>query len=219
MQKFKVIVMVLSADIHGYDVLIRSIRDTWAKFKPTNYEVLYYYGYRTGYPQPEKDSAIIHQDCIICGLQESIPNINLKNFLAFKCLYDNFDFDYVFRCCAGSYVHLDNIERYVTITKLPTTQLYCGVIGTVGCVQFASGSGFFMSRDVVKLLVDNPSGFFYHPSDDVAIGQFLTSNGVKIRPGERQDLFDITTINRDHYHYHFRHNTTMMYAVHAAFGR
>ena len=220
MESHKIIVLVLAADIFGYDKLIQSGKDTWAKFQPPGYKILYYYGYRENHPRPTPNTVLRDGDDLICGLDENMPNINAKNYLAFSYLYNNFEFDYVFRCCAGSYVNLHNIDKYLAAINPAKTGFYCGVIGYVGSAAFASGSGFFASRDVVKLMIDSPAGcFLCHPHDDVAMGVYLASKGVKIRSGERQDLFDISQINRDHYHFHFRHNTDMMQKVHKALGR
>ncbi len=219
MENYKIIVLVLAADIAGYNKLIESIKSTWAKHLPPGYKVLYYYGYRDGYPRPQINRVQQIGDDLICGLEENMPNINPKTCLAFKHVYENYQFDYIFRCCAGSYVHLTNIDRYFAAIKPSKNNFYCGVVGAVGSVQFASGSGFFLSRDLVKVLIDTPTSFICHPNDDVAIGAYLTKLGIPIRPGERQDIFDVNAINRDHYHFHFRHNVAMMHAIHKALGR
>lgn len=219
MENHKIITMVLAADIFGYNKLIDSIKDTWAKYLPSGYKVLYYYGYRDGYPRPPVNQVQQIGDDVICGLEENVPNINVKTYLAFKHVYDNYRFDYIFRCCAGSYLHLDNIDRYLVATKPSKTNFYCGVVGSVGSHNFASGSGFFISRDLVKVLIDCPASFTCHSCDDVAIGVYLTGLGIHICPGERQDISDVNVINRDHYHFHFRHNVPMMYAIHKALER
>jgi len=219
MESYKILIMVLAADVAGYDKLIHSIKDTWAKYVPSGYKILYYYGYRNGFNKPPPNQVQQIGDDLICGLEENVPNINTKTYLAFKHVYDNYQFDYIFRCCAGSYLLLDNIDKYFAAIKPSKNNFYCGVVGSVGSQQFASGSGFFISRDLVKTLINTPSSFICHPNDDVAIGVYLTKLGVHIRPGERQDIFDVNNINRDHYHFHFRHNVAMMHAIHKALGR
>jgi hypothetical protein len=49
MDSYRIIIMVLAADIAGYNKLIDSIKNTWAKYLPPGYKVLYYYGYRDGH--------------------------------------------------------------------------------------------------------------------------------------------------------------------------
>jgi glycosyltransferase involved in cell wall biosynthesis len=234
----KVMIMVLAADVGGFDRLVQSIKDTWGTTKHNNCDILYYYGYRENYSRPPSGSAIRINDDLICGVEESIDNINVKTKIAFEYIYNNCDFDYVFRCCAGSYINQCNLIEFL-IDK-PKNKFYCGASipgwkGSLKDLKFASGSGYFLSKDLVKFLIDHPSSFTYHKCDDVAIGMFLTRNGIQIAEGRRQDInikgserivnrvvlpdtIQGTTphlfLDARQYHYHFRHSVEAMHAIH-----
>jgi hypothetical protein len=223
MEHYRAIILVLAADVENYDKLIASIKETWGSMQYPDVKILYYYGYRNNYPRPEPNKVLQVGDDIICGIDESVPNINIKTCLTFKHIYENFSFDYIFRCCAGSYVNAGNLKQF--LADKPLSSFYSGFIGQFPPHQnppitlFASGSGFFLSRDLVKLLIDNPSSFTCHRFDDVALGWFLTSKDITITAGQRQDYPEVlqqnlSNLDPKQYHYHFRHDCGMMYSIH-----
>ena len=215
MEHYRVVILVLAADVAGYDKLVQSIKDTWGMRAYPGVKILYYYGYRDRGPRPPENSVIRVGDDLICASDETVANINVKTRLSFSYIYANFSFDYMFRCCAGSYVVVPNLLKF--LDHKPTTQFYCGVVGrhpanAATAILFASGSGYFLSRDLVRLLIEYPPSFTCHYADDVAVGMFLESKGIPIVPGCRQD--DTSHLDKEQYHYHFGHNAAAMYDVH-----
>jgi hypothetical protein len=110
----------------------------------------------------------------------------------------------------------------------PTSRFYAGFIGHIDPLDlsspsFASGSGYFLTRDLVKMLTDNPEAFACHQADDVALGIFFASKGIGITPGRRQDdeTFgkDLRCLDKSQYHYHFRNNPQIMYEIHKRTGK
>jgi hypothetical protein len=215
----KVLVLVLAADVLGYDRLIKGIRDTWASNREDeSFKTLYYYGRREGFPNPPDDGIIQLDDTLICGCAEEMPSILLKTLLTYEYIYDRYDFDYVFRCCCGSYVVRDDMMRF--LSNKPASKFYCGIIGP-GNPPFASGSGYFLSRDLVAEIVkpgirqkirDYPyPGSF----DDVAIGKFMNDLGIGIDPNATRIDFS-TNVIPGVYHYHMGKNGDgrPMYEIH-----
>ena len=217
----KVLIMVLAADIGGYDKLVQAIRETWGKC--VNPKIIYYYGHRQGHALPPSKGVLQEEDSLICDCEESLEYISYKTALAYKYVSQNFDFDYTFRCCCGSYVVPHELLKFVD--DKPRESFYCGVVGDPGTPrQFASGSGYFLSRDLVKLVAENTDEYLristqnYLPGnfDDVSMGMFMFTHGVKVSNGIRAD--DTIDIRPGCYHYHFRHNVDYMYAIHDKLG-
>ena len=89
----------------------------------------------------------------------------------------NKSFDYIFRVNAGSYIRQDKLLNFL-INK-PKRNFYCGIQGNYKGVKYASGSGYFLSHDLVEKVVQNKEKlkltFFdgVPMVDDVAIGELL----------------------------------------------
>ena len=65
--------------------------------------------------------------------------------------------------------------------------------------KFASGSGYFISKDLIKIVITNKNKWKHGLIDDVALGVIL--NKVKIFPAQRFDVKNIHNIDMNHYHY------------------
>ena len=145
------------------------------------------------------------------------------------CL-ENFEFDYIFRPNLGCWVSMDALSKLAN--TLPEEGVYGGAFGTTrgrrGGIEFISGSGFLLSRDVVQLiwdyhLNDKDITIEYDGSalvDDVALGAFLSAfrcnpdKGINIERTKlpRIDLhegeIDSSRIDPDCHHYYFLHPKT-----------
>jgi hypothetical protein len=186
----QVLILVQSSMIPGYDKLFEINKDTWG----TGFDVWYYFGRI----DQENDVERVY-NCLYFKLPEDA--YIEKNLIAFKWIYENVLFDYIFFCCSGSYV--DKVEMQKFIEDKPLNNFYCGIAGCAFGADFASGSGFFISKDLVKMVIDNTEEIKgYHLGkiyNDVEIGRFLTTHGVLIAPGARRSN---TEIVEGCYHYH-----------------
>jgi len=217
-----VLVMVLSADVGIYKQLIQAIRQTWGSKTNQNFNIIYYYGRIPGHIPPP-NGVLQTSDTLICDCDECLEYISYKTILAYKYVYNNFKFDYTFRCCCGSYIVPNELMRFVD--NKPMEKFYCGVIGDPGSPrQFCSGSGYFLSRDLVKVVVENTSELVSYNSrynlpghfDDVCMGMFMTAHGIYPQNGIRNDV--PSKIIPGCYHYHFRHEVKYMYEIHKKLG-
>lgn len=203
----KTVVILVIADGDEFKNLVKSIKNTWALDKTDEVEILFYYG-RTQTYDPADGQSILVNDDLYCGVNRI--DICTRNSIAFNYVYHHYDFDYLFRCCSGSYIVVDKLLAF--LKDKPKSSFYCGVNGG----HFASGSGFFLSRDLVKMLLDSPEGFWMFPSaDDVGFGSFLCPKGIRITPAPRQDFDDgvIRNLNPAVYHYHIRNQPNLMYEL------
>jgi hypothetical protein len=209
----KTVVILIAADGEGYQNLVQAIRETWGSAKIEGFEILYYYGYRENYPTPKPGECILCNDELICGVDRNDIH---RNEIAFNYIYNNYNFEYLFRCCAGSYIEQKKMAQF--LQDKPKTKFYCGkiVTHTIPGFSYASGAGFFLSRDLVKLLIDNPSGFTCYRWDDASFGIFFSERGIPITNAPRQDLYKGMTENLgdNQFHFHFRRNVSVMYKLH-----
>lgn len=206
----RVIILVLAAE-GVYTSLIKAIRETWGQSK--EHEILYYYGYNSFSPRPKPHEAIQVGDCVVVGCEETLGNITLKTMQTFELLLKNHQFDYIFRCCCGSYIVPSELTRF--IAPQPRTSFYCGIRGQHHSVSFASGSGYFLSRDLVQLVVTKKAQILTSGEpDDVALGAFMMRHSIPIHPSARRTDLDSPALTPGAYHYHFRHRPDLMYAIH-----
>jgi hypothetical protein len=211
--KKKVIILV-AADGNDYQDLVRSVRETWGSSKLEGFEILYYYGYREE-PDPKPGECVQQNDILFCGADWRDPLT--RNEIVLNYIYNNYDFEYLFKCCAGCYVVQKNMLKF--LQDKPKTNFYCGRIGKCGKIAYASGSGFFLSKDLVKLLIDNPYGFRCQWCDDLGFGTFFAKKGIQVSDAPRQDFINdvIKDLDMSIYHYHFRHSIAIMHELHRRF--
>jgi len=228
-QKMKTVILTLSNEENGYDKMVQSCRDTWAKNPPENTKVFYNYGetflQRRKIDIPPGHCTLVGEDCIGCMAPESYGFLLAKTVMAFNALLQSEEFDYLVRPNCGSYLNLDLLNKF--LESAPREKYYCGKTGEWNDITYVSGSCMIFSRDVVQMMVDNADKMHYDgrggKMDDVAIGEFLTSNGiVPCNNGQRvmceeheiADRFDGTC-----YHHHFKgtRNSKCHHLIHERF--
>ena len=199
-KKIDFVVLVIAKDNRQYNFLKKIMNATWVKNHP---QVFYIYGngklgageidVRKLRNLPKGDSDVNIRVCptstdgknnLTCdsvqGWDEILPN----TISAMKYIQDNLNFDYLIRTNQSTYWNLQNLSEL--LRSLPETNLYAGFVDSKLPMQFVSGSGVIMSKDVVNLLTKNPEKLESRLIDDLAIGKFLNSMGIKpfhlIRP-------------------------------------
>jgi len=117
------------------------------------------------------------------------------------------EFDYVLRTNLSSVYNFPKLLK--VLETLPRERCYFGSCPFPDFV-FGSGSGFVLSSDLAKLLVEHKKAFLHQKNyDDVMIGLFLAGQGVTLIPHERMDILSFKQWNRmtkvfpDHI-FHFR---------------
>jgi hypothetical protein len=176
----KIITLVLSAETDKYSRLEDGIRKTWLKRASGLFEVYFYYG---GY-----DRFSVEGDRILCDSPEGLYNIGYKTLSAYRYLLENKEFDFIFRTNSSSFIRPDKLVEFLN-TK-PKSKLYCGRVNVQSetGIVFASGSGYFMSRDIVKSIVENEDKWNHELIDDVALGVLLKNIGVNPSQSIRFDI-------------------------------
>jgi hypothetical protein len=104
--------------------------------------------------------------------------------------------DFIFRTNASSYVDKKRLLEYAY--KLPQERFYAGKDGG----GYASGCGFWLSKDLFPVLVDEITNK-EHPYEDILIGQILAKHGIGVsKQFERCDYWDNYF---ETYHYRCKH--------------
>ncbi len=210
-------ILVLSSDVGGYEEMTQAVRETWAKHPPSGCDVTYYYAKREGTPPLTEGTARRDGDVIECGLPDGWYSVLPKTLMAFELLLGEGPFDFLFRCCSGSYVSLLLLLGF--LEGKPATGFYSGIRGwspPTG-TEFASGSGYFLSRDLVTELVRGcPRVTTPHPPtwDDVVVGKFLLERGVLLDRGARRADGTPPKPPVGHYHYHIGKRPDYMRTLH-----
>lgn len=169
----RVLILVLSTEMQFYKRLAETSRDTWDSVEVAGVETIFYFA-RSEQPNTDK---ILFTDA-----GDDFFDMGRKTLAAFTYALSNRTFDYVFRANASLYVEKIGLLRYVQ--DKPETNLALGVLapGTYNGEQFLYlwGPGYLLSRDVVKLIVDNREQWDHAVTDDNAISILLNKFNVPL---------------------------------------
>jgi hypothetical protein len=163
----RTLVLVLGTRFRPYPMLIRAAEATWASVATPDVEVIFYFG--GGGPR-------LMRGHLTLPVPDDFAHIGEKTIACFEYVLENREFDLVFRTNCSSYVDLTNLSRYV-VEHAPKHGFYAGRPSTQEGVPFASGSGYFLSRDLVELVVREREAWDHALLDDVALGRLLSKEG------------------------------------------
>lgn len=101
-----------------------------------------------------------------------IPGCLHKTVLNFKDIYENEEFDFVLRANLSTFFIYDRLIRF--LDKLDSTKYICA--GYIGGDCYVSGTGYILSRPLVKNIIDNTNKLNYSAPDDAAIYSLIRRN-------------------------------------------
>jgi hypothetical protein len=185
-------------------------RKVWSSYMNSNPEIdCYFIQYRDG-PQE------IEGNIFWLEGKESFSTIITKTLDSIDFFLKKDSYDFIVRTNMSSLWNFNALLKH--LETLPKEKVYNGAIGNHGIIPFVSGSGFIMSPDVVKLLIENRTiAESVKVIDDVDIGYALNKLGIECSPGKRSDfyyreMYDNSTYDSSIYHYRIKwHNTNMRY--------
>jgi hypothetical protein len=194
----RILVLVLGARVAPFPRLIRTIKETWASIPVEGVETLYYYG---------GDRLVLDGDDLVLPVSDALAHIGYKTIACFEWALANRDFDLTFRANCSSYVDLANLRGCVHARALGRGS-YAGFIGVHHDLRFASGSGYFLGRDLVELAVEQQESWRHDLLDDAALASLLADNGVRPEHVPRVDYRNARDVeNVDITQFHFRCRT------------
>lgn len=202
----KILIMVLSHNDNGiYNRLVETIKETWDSEVVDDIETIYYYN------DSSLDSIKINGDELFIPCEDGIDKLGYKVLSTFEYILDNFDFDYIFKMNCSSYLNKGLLKELVK--NMPTNNLYAGYIGIHDNITFASGAGSLLSKDLVKLILDNKDKWRHSLIEDVAIGEILMNNNIGIIPMNRVSIIngiDNHKLNTECHHYRCKNDNREM---------
>ncbi len=162
------IVVICYVDKSEHEILAETSKQTMGMTATEEVKVWYVWG--AGRSKKDENDYItsFHED----------RGAVLKKTLSFFEFYRNEPFDYILRINDGSYIDIPKMIQF--LEDKPKENFYCGIPGNVVGIDFASGSGFFLSKDLVHLIYDNIHEFHDRHIDDVAIGEFMMRHNIPI---------------------------------------
>jgi len=190
----KLVILVMSSTtIPEYVDLEKSIKNTWYNSKNEDVEIIFYKDNQNLSP---KYTYPVFDGCdLVLPIDDGFYTLNQKTLMAFDWVCQNYEFDYIFRTNLGSFIDVDNIISF--LSDKPKEKFYCGVFGHDNTyfgqpVLFVSGSGYFLSRDIVLLVLKNLQNWPWRVVDDVALGYVIVKQlGIDInQEGIRKDICD-----------------------------
>jgi hypothetical protein len=167
-----------------YKDLENSIKETWFNDKGDDIEIIFYSGNQS--VPVNKNEAYLDGNNLILPCDDDIRFCGLKTIMAFEWVLNNYEFDYLYRTNLGSYVDCSNLINF--LSDKPKDKFYSGIVGYDSfylgkVVKFASGSGYFLSSDLVNLVVSKKDQWNHFAIDDVALGDLMDKNFISIYPG------------------------------------
>ena len=195
--------LVLGCKNPHYTPIENAAKETWLKNSPENIKTIFMYGGSDKIYWDGEESFYVDRP------ESHHYNICLyKTITAFESFMES-DFNYIFRCNCTGYFDLHLVSKF--LEDKPLEKFYCGYCGELGGVNFASGSGYFLSKDLVLEIVKNKELLYNYGMpgwfDDVMIGKFITQVlGVQINPSAKRINLNSEDIseNLDMSHYHYR---------------
>lgn len=216
----KTLVLVLATHVPPFPELVRTIEETWASVLVPDVDVLFYFG---------GERLELDGRALTVPVPDDLPNAGRKTLACFEYVLEHYDFDIVFRTNCSTYIDLPNLRRYIE-DHASSSGFYAGKGAFVDGVDFATGTGIFLSRDLVQLAVDGRDVWDHSHLDDVALAKVMHGHGVertfapRIVYERRKDVRKVDTSQ-----FHFRCKTAptgsasrkgdmeIMRAVHDAF--
>jgi hypothetical protein len=209
----KILILVLSInDQNIYSQFYKTQKETWDTLNVKDIKTIYYFA--------NSEKNFIYNENIYTNIKEGYLNIGYKTLTAFE-LIKNLEFDYIFRTTSSSYVDKKLLMEF--IVNKPKDKFYSGITVSYGQLLFASGCGYFLSRDLFEYILENKNEWNHNVIDDVSLG-IMMQGYAKIYEGERFDLstptftprrivfpksFDaypesLDYINPNYYHYRYK---------------
>ncbi len=165
---------------------------------------------------------------LVLPVADDLANVGQKTLACFEHVLEHRSFDLVFRTNCSSYVDLPNLEAYASAHARPT-RFYAGDVITHGSTRFASGSGYFLSRDLLEQVVRRRAAWDHSVLDDVALGALLAREGVAPETAPRRDYRsrgEVRDVDLSQFHFRCRTDSwgriddaRIMIALHRAFCR
>lgn len=198
--KTVLILVMASPLVKPYDVLLEKQKQTWDSIDVFGVNTIYYYS------DPKINTPTFIENDLILPFEEIVENNTIKYKKALEQIV-NLKWDYVFRTNASSYIDKKRLLNFAQ--HLPIDKCYCGIDGG----NFASGCGYFISRDLVECLIKNISDLEINIYEDCLTSAILqrycnasvTPGALRVDYNHHMKVEALKKITfTDSYPYHYR---------------
>ena len=168
----KVLILVISADVHPYEEMINTSFNTWDSIQVPNTETIYYCG-RSGKPDTDK--------VIYLPVKDGLFQMGYKTILALEWALKHKDFDYIARVNSSCYVRKDLLLEHCQ--TLEDKEVFEGII-TNSCYDILyawGGAQMIYSRDIAQKIVDNKYLWNHAIIEDVSISDLVSRLGYPLQ--------------------------------------
>lgn len=182
----KIIIIVQNSNRYPSNLMVPFIRKTWGNSK--DIQTIIFQG-------DSIENYIDSKNILYLNVPGNYESLTDKLLSCLEWVDNNLEYDYILRTTTTSYINIVNLQKLVN--KLPASNLYCSTPDTYPPYKhekedeiiFGSGAGVILSKDLIKLIINNKNKWDYSLLDDVAMGKLLTyENNVNLTNGSRQDF-------------------------------
>lgn len=203
-QSPKVLILILSTKDKRYKNFIEACKNTWIKL--ADHHSVNYLFYQGG-----ANNDYLDNNTINLKVDDSLNNTGLKLIRVFQYLKrEGIEYDYIFRTNLSSFIYVNNLLRfikqnqdinlysgysgkYTTLFSLANrfdfTRRMCLIISKKDSIEYASGSGFILSYNIVQKILEDQR-IRTDLVDDVMIGECLKRHNIKLKKASRIELND-----------------------------
>lgn len=177
MQKYKIIFLIIySTDVPEFS----QMRELTPKYMNLYQDEIKYLFLE--YKEDLTEDVIETDDCLFFkGSDSMYASIYNKSIKAMEYISTKYEFDYVIRTNMSTFWNIPNLFKLLEIKQ--KEKLACGYakqyydIGS-RVIEFISGTGIIMSKDVAEIVYKNPN--YVTGRDDVDICDAIYLNGIEI---------------------------------------
>ena len=171
MEKYEIVISVIASRSRLYDEMVKIYWIPFINHVNKNHKnikiFLIYNSPICDFLQPIKDNILIFN-----FVENLIPGVLQKTIKSFEFIESNIKYNKILRTNLSSFLIIDNlIKLYNT---LPDDNLYAGVIGNHSGKKFVGGAGIWLSRDVLKYIIEHKDNLKYRIIDDVSLSLLVS---------------------------------------------
>jgi len=194
----KILIIVLSHNDDLYSKFYKSQKETWDSINISGIQTLYLFGNHNCDEIIDDKIMVNVPETIVNNVPVNVGHKTIKSFLLTK----DFDYDYIFRTNSSSYIDKKLLLDF--IKDKPKNKYYSGFIGDHDKIKFASGSGFFLSKDLVEYVIEKSETWDHNLIDDVALAHLLNTYGISPYLNNRVDVSNDSEIPDNYFHYRLK---------------
>ena len=188
----KVLVLIIASDGNEAFIELQKIWRCYMDHDPEHFEVYFI----RGNPDLPTPSLIEGKNLYVRCEESYVPGITQKTILSMEAMLPRLhEFDFVLRTNLSSFFVFPRLIEY--IKTLPRNSCFAGVQLYIwnaknSCfVNFVSGTGIFLSPDLVEMLVEEKETVLSldpEMPDDMLLGWFFQRKGLCFFPASRVDI-------------------------------